>query len=120
MQPYERLIAWQAAVRFNERVEPLVKKIARHAPARARQLSRAADSVEDNTAEGGSATTPRKKANYFRIARDSAGECGGQLRRALRKGWITFAEWSAAQIVLNEVTFLLNQLVTKWEAEADD
>ena len=120
MQPYERLIAWQPAVRFNQRVEPLVKKIARHAPARARQLSRAADSVEDNTAEGGSATTPRKKANYFRIARDSAGECGGQLRRALRKGWITFAEWSAAQIVLNEVTFLLNQLVTKWESEADD
>lgn len=87
---------------------------------RARQLSRAADSVEDNTAEGGSATTAGRKANFFRIARDSAGECGSQLRRALRKGWITRAEWTEAQLAQNEATFYLTQLVTKWEQEAAD
>jgi hypothetical protein len=65
LQSNERLFAYQAAVRFNTIVEPLLKKIARHSPGHARQLRR--DSIEDNTAEGGTATTAGRKAYLLRI-----------------------------------------------------
>lgn len=115
---YETLDAYRAAVEFNKLVQPLIVKIAIHSESHAGQLLRAADSLEDTTAEGGTATTPGKKANYFRIGRDSGGECRAQLKRAARKGWITDSECVEATIALNKAMFLLQRLIDKWERKA--
>jgi four helix bundle protein len=49
--------------------------------ARADQLSRAADSMPFNIAEGAMHSSPAQKARYYRIARASAGECEAILTR---------------------------------------
>ena len=104
---------------MSKALEPLIERIAQSDPAFAAHLRKTVDSIEDNTAEGGMATTPGRKANFFRMGRDSGGELDGQLMRAARRGLIINAERIAVQLILNETVFLLNRLVIKWEREAD-
>ena len=103
MLSYERLLAYQAAVKMSQIVAPLIGKIRLHSLTSALQLERALGSVEDNTVEGATASTPGRKANFFRIARDSAGECSGNLRRSHRKGRISDAEWLQARIAIDHM-----------------
>ena len=104
-------------VRLAEALQPVLAEIRLRDVRLADHISKTFGSIEDNTNEGKTATTRGRKANFYRIARDSGGELEGQVRRAERNGYIAKQERIGVGIILNKVVFLLNQLVKRWETE---
>ena len=120
MYNYGDLDAQNEIVRLSKALQPLIVKIDKDAARFAEHICKTLDSMEDNSNEGGTATTPGRKANFFRIARDSGGELQGQIRRAERRGYITKEERIEVGLILNKCVFLLNRLVKKWEGVDDN
>ncbi len=72
---HERLDVYRVGLEFVAWVEAIDRHWFRGYPDRSRQLRRAADSIVLNIAEGSSQTSGKARANFYRIAAGSAGEC---------------------------------------------
>ena len=72
---HERLDVYRVGLQFVAWVEDIDRQWFRGNPERQKQIRRAADSIVLNIAEGSSQTSMSARANFYRIAFGSAGEC---------------------------------------------
>ena len=72
---HQRLDVYRVAVEFVRWVEEIDGRWFRGNTTRQKQLQRAADSIVLNIAEGSSQTSKNVRANHYRVAVGSAGEC---------------------------------------------
>ena len=87
MGDYRKLEVWKLGCTFSDRVAAMVDAL----PPRVRkatgdQLSRAADAVHENIAEGRGLNTDRQLARHLRIALGSANEVEDELATLNRRG----------------------------------
>jgi four helix bundle protein len=78
--PAERLRVYHLSLDFAVEVGRVVRKL-RRTRSQENQLIRSADSIPFNIAEGAYYNSPGQKAQYYRIARASAGESSAILSR---------------------------------------
>jgi four helix bundle protein len=76
MLDYERLDAYQCALRFAELSFQVLKQMPPGHADICDQLKRATTSIPLNIAEGAGKPASRERARYYAIARGSAMECG--------------------------------------------
>lgn len=79
MFDYERLDAYQCALRFAALAFEIIEALPRGNSHLADQLRRATMSIPLNIAEGSGKTTAKERCRYHAIARGSAMECGAIL-----------------------------------------
>jgi four helix bundle protein len=86
---FERLIVYQEAVDFAEKVNKLTEEFPRGSYYLSDQINRAATSIASNIAEGNGRYHENDRNNFFYIARGSVHECVPLLELAYRKRLIT-------------------------------
>lgn len=111
-KPHKKLIVWQKAMGFVERVYRLTEQF----PSQERfglvaQLRRAAVSIPSNLAEGAARHFVKEQLQSFYIARGSVSEVDTQLEIAFRLRFLTAAEYAESTTALDDVGRLLNGLL---------
>ena len=101
---FEKLIVYQEAVNFAEKITNLTEEFSRGHYYLCDQLNRAATSIPLNIAEGNGRFHKNDRNNFFYIARGSVHECVPLIELATRKHLIT--------------TDIKNELLTKLETIA--
>ena len=85
---FEKLIVYQEAINFAEKVSKFTEEFPRGSYYLADQLNRAATSIALNIAEGNGRYHKNDRNNLFYIARGSVHECVPLIELAYRKGLI--------------------------------
>ena len=111
-KPHRRLIVWQKAMDFVEKIYKVTERF----PADERfglvtQMRRAAISIASNIAEGAARQTPKETIQFFFMSRGSISELDTQLEIASRLRWIDAEQQCVLADALNELGRLLNGLI---------
>jgi four helix bundle protein len=89
MQDFRKLLVWQRANEFGRQIDGIVRRWPRHGSASAKtELSRSADSIGTNIAEGCGAATQREFARHLDIAIKSTSETEHHVESAGKRGMI--------------------------------
>jgi four helix bundle protein len=88
---FEKLLVYQKAVDFADRVCAQTEEFDRRYAFLVDQLNRAAVSISANIAEGNGRFTKADRRNFFGIARGSVQECVPLLELARRRDYLTNA-----------------------------
>jgi four helix bundle protein len=115
---FEKLVVYQRAVDFADRVCCLTESFPRGYGFLVDQLNRAALSISANIAEGNGRFTKPDRRNYFGIARGSVQECVPLLELALRRNLLTSVEHAALKGQLEEIARMLSGLIKGLENRA--
>jgi four helix bundle protein len=108
---FEKLLVYQKAVDFSDRICELSGNFPRGFYFLTDQINRAALSISTNIAEGNGRFTIPDKRNFFGIARGSVQECVPLLELARRRGFITQADHDAMKSQLEEISRMLSGLI---------
>ena len=108
---FEKLIVYQKAVDFADRIFQLTGTFPRGFYFLADQLNRAALSIPNNIAEGNGRFTKPDRKNFFGIARGSTQECVPPLELAKRRGLVQPAEHDSLKAALEEIAKMLSGLI---------
>ena len=108
---FEKLIVYQKAIDFADRVCQLTEQFPRGYGFLVDQLNRAALSIAANIAEGNGRFTKPDRKNFFGIARGSVQECVPLLELALRRGLLKPEEQTALKAQLEEIARMLSGLI---------
>jgi four helix bundle protein len=103
IEHFEQLIAWQKGYALSEVIEQTAQRKFRHDRNLVSQITRAAESVISNVAEGWLRFNPCVQKEFYKTARGSAGEVQSHLHLALRKKYITQEEFQALYDQAEEV-----------------
>ncbi|MDD4889263.1 MAG: four helix bundle protein [Phycisphaerae bacterium] len=112
---FEKLIVYQRAVDFADRVFQLTATFPRGFYFLADQLNRAALSIPNNIAEGNGRFTKADRRNFFGIARGSTQECVPPLELARRRGLVQSVEHDSLKANLEEIARMLAGLINGLE-----
>jgi len=108
---FEKLVVYQQAVDFADRVLAVSEQFPRGYGFLADQLNRASVSIAANIAEGnGRFTTPDRK-HFFHIARGSIQECVPLLDLAVRRRLITIDKHEQLRARLEELGKMISGLI---------
>ena len=112
-RPHKRLIVWQRAMDFIEKIYRLTKQF----PDEERfglisQMRRAAISIATNIAEGAARQTTKETVQFFFIARGSLSELDTQIDIAHRLQFINTEQRAMVTSDVEELGRLLNGLIT--------
>ena len=89
MGEYRKLDVWKYACKLSDDVEAFVDRLPPRVRARhGDQLSRAANSVHENIAEGCGLNSDKQLAKYLRLALGSANETEDELLAMDRRGYV--------------------------------
>jgi four helix bundle protein len=115
---FEKLLVYQKAVDFVDRVSSLTDNFCRGYGFLADQLNRAALSIAANIAECNGRFTKADRKNFFAIARGSVQECVPLLELARRRGLLDHAEHGAVKDGLEEIARMLSGLISGLDKRA--
>ena len=108
---FEKLIVYQKAVDFAEKVTVLTESFPRGYRFLADQLNRAALSIAANLAEGNGRFTKADRRNFFIIARGSVQECVPLLELARRRCMLEDAGHEKLKDNLEEIAKMISGLI---------
>jgi four helix bundle protein len=112
---FEKLIVYQKAVDFADRICTTTRDLPRGYFFLADQLNRAALSVAANIAEGNGRFTKADRRNFFGIARGSVQECVPLLELAVRQGLPKADRHQQLKADLEEISRMLSGLINGLE-----
>jgi len=112
---FEKLIVYQKAIDFAERICQLTDAFPRGCFFLSDQLNRASLSIATNIAEGNGRFTKPDRRNFFGIARGSVQECVPLLELARRRGLVKPEEHAALKLHLEEIAKMLSGLISGLE-----
>jgi len=110
MLSFQRLDVYQRAIEFLALVYDIVDALPRGHADRADQLTRAAESVVRNIAEGAGRWSPADSANRYKIARGEAMECAASLDVMKLRKVITEARYERGSQLLEAVVAMLTKM----------
>ena len=110
MLSFQRLDVYQRAIEFLALVYDIVDALPRGHADRADQLSRAAESVVRNIAEGAGRWSQADSANRYKIARGEAMECAASLDVMKLRKVITEARYERGCQRLEAVVAMLTKM----------
>jgi four helix bundle protein len=110
MRSFRDLLVWQKSRAVLLRLDPIIKRIARHNVRLADQLRRSAESVPEALAEGCGRSTDKDFAHYVSIAGGSASEVENQIQRAADLKLIAEPEYASLTADIVEVRKMLSGL----------
>lgn len=108
---FQRLDVYQRAIEFLALVYDVVDALPRGHADRADQLTRAAESVVRNIAEGAGRWSEADSANRYKIARGEAMECAASLDVMRLRKVITDAQYARGGQLLEGVVAMLTKMV---------
>lgn len=108
---FEKLVVYQKAVDFIDRVSVATEKYPRGYGFLADQLNRAALSIATNLAEGNGRFTKADRRNFFIISRGSAQECVPLLELSRRRGFLTESDHASLRDDLEEIAKMISGLI---------
>ena len=108
---FEKLIVYQKAVTFADRICETTSGLPRGYWFLADQLNRAAVSISANIAEGNGRFTKADRRNFFTIARGSVQECVPLLEVARRRQLIKDGQAGELRRSLEEIARMLSGLI---------
>ena len=111
MLSFQRLDVYQRAIEFLALVYDVVDELPRGHADRADQLTRAAESVVRNIAEGAGRWSEADSANRYKIARGEAMECAASLDVMRLRKVITDARYARGGQLLEGVVAMLTKMV---------
>ena len=119
-KPHKKLIVWQKAMAFIEQIYRLTETF----PTEERfglvtQMRRASVSIATNIAEGAARQTAKEMLQFLFIARGSLSELDTQIEIAHRLDWISAEQRVSLLGELDDVSRLLNGLMTSKRARSD-
>ncbi len=112
---FEKLIVYQRAVDFADRIAALTEDFARGYRFLADQLNRASLSIAANIAEGNGRFTKADRRNFFGIARGSVQECVPLLELARRRKVLGDGIHGKLKSDLEEIARMLSGLIAGLE-----
>lgn len=115
---FEKLRVYRAAEQLSAEADRLIALADSRFSDHLDQLDRAASSVEYNIGEAYGLETPGNKAHHLRIARGSADETRGVIRKLTRQGAFKPAQSSRASILARTVAKMLTALIRTIEEQA--
>ena len=110
MHDFRRLIAWQKANAFEQRLQPILSRIEQERPLIADQLERSSASISANIAEGCWRETKADFRRFLTMAVGSATETENHLVRLEQRALIASAEYEALLADCIEVRKIINGL----------
>lgn len=110
MLSFQRLDVYQRAIEFLALVYDIVDVLPRGHADRADQLTRAAESVVRNIAEGAGRWSQADSANRYKIARGEAMECAASLDVMKLRKVITEARYERGGQLLEAVVSMLTKM----------
>jgi len=116
---FEKLLVYQKAVDFSDRVCQITETFPRGFYFLVDQLNRAAVSIATNIAEGNGRFTKPDKKNFFGISRGSAQECVPLLELARRRRLIEDGVHAAMKADLEEIARMLSGLINSLDKRDD-
>jgi len=116
MLSFQRLDVYQRSIEFLSLVYEIVARLPRGNADRADQLTRSAESVVRNIAEGAGRWSPADCANRYRIARGEAMECAASLDVLKLRKLLTDEDYCRGILLLEGVVAML----TRWFERIDD
>lgn len=111
MLSFQRLDVYQRAIEFLSLVYEVVDLLPRGHADRADQLSRAAESVVRNIAEGAGRWSPADSANRYKIARGEAMECAASLDILKLRKVLTEPQHHRGSELLAAVVSMLTKMI---------
>jgi four helix bundle protein len=108
---FEKLLVYQKAVDFADRICETTEQFPRGYGFLVDQLNRAALSISANIAEGNGRFTKPDRRNFFGIARGSVQECVPLLEVAKRRGVLSEPQHIALKSQLEEIARMLAGLI---------
>ena len=111
MLSFQRLDVYQRAIQFLALVYEIVDALPRGHADRADQLTRAAESVIRNIAEGAGRWSEADSANRYKIARGEAMECAASLDVMKLRRVVTDAHYERGGQLLEGVVAMLTKMV---------
>ena len=108
---FEKLLVYQKAMDFSDRVCALTQTFPRGFYFLVDQLNRAALSIAANIAEGNGRFTIRDRKSFFGIARGSVQECVPLLELAKRRGHLQPDDHLKLKSDLEEIAKMLSGLI---------
>lgn len=111
MLSFQRLDVYQRAIEFLALVYDIVDGLPRGNANRADQLTRAAESVVRNIAEGAGRWSEADSANRYKIARGEAMECAASLDVMKLRKLITEAHYARGGQLLEGVVAMLTKMI---------
>jgi four helix bundle protein len=113
---FEKLVVYQKAIDFADKVADLTEKFPRGYRFLSDQVNRAALSIAANIAEGNGRFTKADRKNFFGIARGSVPECVPLLELARRRGLSGDAQHGKLKDDLEEIARMLSGLISGLDA----
>ena len=110
MLSFQRLDVYQRAIEFLALVYDIVGAVPRGHADRADQLTRAAESVVRNIAEGAGRWSQADSANRYKIARGEAMECAASLDVMKLRKVLTEARYERGSQLLEAVVSMLTKM----------
>ena len=111
MLSFQRLDVYQRAIEFLALVYDIVKDLPQGNADRADQLTRSAESVVRNIAEGAGRWSEADSANRYKIARGEAMECAASLDVMKLRKLITEHRYEGGLRLLEGVVAMLTKMI---------
>lgn len=112
---FEKLVVYQKALDFSDRVCQLTGGFPRGFYFLADQLNRASLSIAANIADGNGRFTKPDRKHFFGIARGSVQECVPLLELARRRGLLVEQDHAALKGDIEEIAKMLSGLISGLE-----
>ena len=111
MLSFQRLEVYQRAIQFLALAWDIVDDLPRGHSARADQLTRAAESVVRNIAEGAGRWSPADISNHYKIARGEAMECAASLDVLRLRKLVAAERYDDGIRLLQSVVAMLTKMI---------
>jgi four helix bundle protein len=111
MLSFQRLEVYQRAIQFLALAWDIVDDLPRGHSARADQLTRAAESVVRNIAEGAGRWSPADISNHYKIARGEAMECAASLDVLRLRKLVAAERYDGGLRLLEGVVAMLTKMI---------
>lgn len=111
MLSFQRLDVYQRAIEFLSLVGDVISDLPKGHAERADQLSRAAESVLRNIAEGAGRWSEADSAKHYRIARGEAMECAASLDVMKLRKIVTHQRYDEGIRLLEAVVAMLTKMI---------
>lgn len=116
---HRQMRVWQNADKLDVLVQKVLVKIPKHEFKMRSQIDSASDSIGANFVEGYYSGALGEYIRFLRYSKRSLGELQERVRRVLRKGYITSAEYNEFDDLAIKTMFLFDRLIRSLEIKRE-